>query len=176
MLPEYIHVTWGGSYERFVKKLHLKCRVWPLSSNLDMLTDICKPQTCDHNSTAQCKTAVTAMLTHWSYCNLMIGHPFLSDHIFIALVPTTICFLITMIATFINSIADKVVRDTMAIRTLEVSLVTFYKKTDLNPTSKTNYIHYKCWDVITYPFQTSTVGPLKYGNGQVISTHILLGM
>ena len=28
-----------------------------------------------------------------------------------------------------------------------------------------NYIHYKVWDEITYPFPTSTVAPLKFGNG-----------
>ena len=27
-----------------------------------------------------------------------------------------------------------------------------------------NYIHYKMWDDITYPFQISTVKPLKFGN------------
>ena len=33
------------------------------------------------------------------------------------------------------------------------------------------------WDEIIYTFpQTSTVQPLKFGNGYVISSHILLGM
>ena len=37
----------------------------------------------------------------------------------------------------------------------------------------TNYIHYKEWGDIT---QLSMVVPLKFGNGYVISSHILLGM
>ena len=43
----------------------------------------------------------------------------------------------------------------------------------------TNYIRYKVWNEITYPFpnfnvihsQTSTMKPLKFGKGQVISWH-----
>ena len=35
----------------------------------------------------------------------------------------------------------------------------------LIPASISNYIHYKVWDEITYPFQTSTVQPLKFRNG-----------
>ena len=28
-----------------------------------------------------------------------------------------------------------------------------------------NDIHYKVWDEITYQFQTSTIAPLKFGDG-----------
>ena len=39
-----------------------------------------------------------------------------------------------------------------------------------------NYTHYIMWDEISDPFQTSTTQPLKFWNGWVISSHILLGM
>ena len=35
------------------------------------------------------------------------------------------------------------------------------------------HAHYKIWDEITYPFQTSTVAPLKFGNELVISSHTM---
>ena len=35
------------------------------------------------------------------------------------------------------------------------------------------HIHYKVWDEITSPFPNSMVQPLKFGNGQVISSHTL---
>ena len=35
------------------------------------------------------------------------------------------------------------------------------------------YIQNKAWDEITDPFQTSTVVPLKFGNGWVISSHTM---
>ena len=36
-----------------------------------------------------------------------------------------------------------------------------------------NFVHCKVWEEITYPFHTSTVQPLKFGNGQVISSNTL---
>ena len=39
-----------------------------------------------------------------------------------------------------------------------------------------NYFHFEMWDEITYPFQTSTFVPLKFGGGYVNSSHILPGM
>ena len=44
------------------------------------------------------------------------------------------------------------------------------------PARESNYIHYVVWDEIIYPFQTSKVAPLKFGNRSVISSHTLLGM
>ena len=41
---------------------------------------------------------------------------------------------------------------------------------------KSNYIHCKVWDKITYPFPNFNVQPLKFGNGSVISSHTLIGM
>ena len=37
-----------------------------------------------------------------------------------------------------------------------------------------NYIHHKVWDEITYRLQTSTFTPLKFWNGEVISSHTVL--
>ena len=30
---------------------------------------------------------------------------------------------------------------------------------------RSNYINYNMWDKLTYPSQTSTIAPLKFGNG-----------
>ena len=44
--------------------------------------------------------------------------------------------------------------------------VPFYEhKFTFIPAWISNYIHHKVWDEITYPFPTSTVQPLKFGNG-----------
>ena len=37
-------------------------------------------------------------------------------------------------------------------------------------------MHYNVWDEITYPFPTSMVQPIKFGNRWVISSHTLLGI
>ena len=37
-----------------------------------------------------------------------------------------------------------------------------------------NYIHFNMWVENTYPFQTSTLQPLSFGNGWVISSHTIL--
>ena len=39
-----------------------------------------------------------------------------------------------------------------------------------------NYIHYNVWYEITYPFSNFNGGTLKFGNGEVISSHFLPGM
>ena len=46
----------------------------------------------------------------------------------------------------------------------------------LIPACISDCIHYKVWDQITYLFLTSTVQPLKFGNGKAITSHILLGI
>ena len=45
-----------------------------------------------------------------------------------------------------------------------------------NPNMDKHYIHYKVWDEIMYPFLNfKKVQPLKFGNGQVISSYTLVG-
>ena len=39
-----------------------------------------------------------------------------------------------------------------------------------------NYINYKVWDEITYPFQSPYIAQLKLENDEVISSHTLLCM
>ena len=39
-----------------------------------------------------------------------------------------------------------------------------------------NHIHYEVWDEIICPFQISSAPSLKFGNGYVISSYILLDM
>ena len=34
-----------------------------------------------------------------------------------------------------------------------------------------NYIHYKVWNEITYPFPTLTVVPLEFGKRKIILSH-----
>ena len=45
----------------------------------------------------------------------------------------------------------------------------------LIPVWISNYIHYKVWDEITYPFPNVNAYTPKFGNGSVILFHILLG-
>ena len=47
---------------------------------------------------------------------------------------------------------------------------------DLIPVWISNRMHYEVRDEITYPSQTSMVQPLKFGNGLLNPSHILLGM
>ena len=47
----------------------------------------------------------------------------------------------------------------------KVYLILFYTASTLIPSLISNYIHYKVWDEIIYHSQTSTVAPLKFGNG-----------
>ena len=46
----------------------------------------------------------------------------------------------------------------------------------LIPAWVSNYVHYNVWDEIIYPFPTSMVKPLKFGNGYIISSHTLSGI
>ena len=65
---------------------------------------------------------------------------------------------------------------------LLLAWINFKKYIDQNnglvlfPTLINDYIYHNVWSKTTYPFETSMVQPLKFGNSWVISSHTLLGM
>ena len=44
------------------------------------------------------------------------------------------------------------------------------------PAWDSNYIYHKVWNEIIYPFPNFNIQLLKFGNGKVISSYILLSM
>ena len=88
-------------------------------------------------STAQCKTAVTPVLTHWSYCSL------------------TLCYSYARIF-IVSSKPSNVLW--VNLHTFQYSSDLFYRHgLTLIPAWISNHMRTKVWDEITYPFSNFNV-------------------